>query len=51
MKGQRNYFMQGKAQDGSWGEGVSYDDLEARCTKIHLDNEHNQPFPSIKYKQ
>lgn len=51
MRGQRNYFMQGKAQDASWGEGVRYNDLEARHTKIHPDSEHIQLFPSIKYKQ
>lgn len=51
MKWQRNYFMQGKAQDASWGEGVRCDDLEARHMKIHPDNEHHQLFPSIKYKQ
>lgn len=38
MKGQRNDFMQGKTQDPSWGEGIGYDDLEARHTKIHPMN-------------
>lgn len=33
------------------GEGVRYDDPEARHRKIHPDNERNQLFPSIKYKQ
>lgn len=49
MKGQRNYFKERRKMQAE--VKVSSTMIWKQDRKTHPDNEHNQPFPSVKYKQ